>query len=131
MVCRARSRLAHLCQGPRAQVPRAQVNLCVKLIFSINPKELSMNDSVNTAVEEFSDEEYGDLLETVGESHRMAAFHFKEASKQHELAASAFDLGDHTACDMHAFMAYRHQLNAVQYAEIAVMDIQGLDEIEE
>ena len=58
MVCRARSRLAHLCQGPRAQVPRAQVNLCVKLIFSINPKELSMNDSVNTAVEEFSDEEY-------------------------------------------------------------------------
>jgi hypothetical protein len=32
---------------------------------------------------------------------------------------------------MHAFMAYRHQLNAVQYAEIAVMDAQGLDEQDE
>jgi hypothetical protein len=90
-----------------------------------------MNESVQPQVQEFSDEEYDDLFESVGESHRMASFHFKEASKQHELAASAFDLGDHTACDMHAFMAYRHQLNAVQYAEIAVMEIQGLDEIEE
>ena len=33
--------------------------------------------------------------------------------------------------DMHAFIAYRHQLNAVQFAEIAVMEVQGIDEIEE
>jgi hypothetical protein len=31
----------------------------------------------------------------------------------------------------HAFIAYRHQLNAVQFAEIAVMEVQGIDEIEE
>jgi hypothetical protein len=90
-----------------------------------------MNEPVNHEMHELSEEDYEDLLETAGESHRMAAFHFKEASKHHELAASAFDSGDHTACDMHAFMAYRHQLNAVQYAEIAVMDIQGMDEIDE
>ena len=90
-----------------------------------------MNEPVHPQVEEFSEEQYDDLFESVGESHRMASFHFKEASKHHELAASAFDLADHTTCDMRAFMAYRHQLNAVQYAEIAVMEIQGLDEIEE
>jgi len=29
------------------------------------------------------------------------------------------------------FIAYRHQLNVVQFAEIAVMEVQGIDEIEE
>lgn len=77
------------------------------------------------------DTEFTDDLESPSESHRMAAYHFKQAYLQHELAASAYDNGDQNATDMHAFIAYRHQLNAVQFAEIAVMEVQGIDEIEE
>ncbi len=75
--------------------------------------------------------EFEDEYENPTESHRMAAYHFNQASKEHELAASAYESGDQTATDMHAFSAYRHQLNAVQYAEIAVMDAQGSDEIKD
>ena len=86
--------------------------------MAIKPKQ-------DTAVD---GEDFYEEFETPGECHRSAAYHFLQASKQHTLAAEAWEKGDQNATDMHAFMAYRHQLNAVQYSEIAVMEAQGLDE---
>jgi len=73
------------------------------------------------------DEEY----DSPSDSHRMAAYHFKQAAMQHELAADAYDLGDIDKRDLHAFTAYRHQINAIQFAEISVMLVQGSDEVED
>lgn len=84
------------------------------------------HDDGNTVVQEFTDE-----FESPSENHRMAAYHFKQAYLHHELAATAYDSDDKNATDMHAFIAYRHQLNGIQFAEIAVMEVQGIDEIEE
>lgn len=61
-------------------------------------------------------------LETTGDHHRMAAQHFSAAAKHHLLAAAADDDSDDEVNARHAYLAYRHQLTAVQYAEIAVMD---------
>jgi hypothetical protein len=77
------------------------------------------------------DEGFDEDFESPSECHRSAAYHFLQAAKQHSLAAQAWESGDQNATDMHSFMAYRHQLNAVQYAEIAVMEVQGLDEQED
>ena len=38
------------------------------------------------------------------------------------------DEDDFDANARHAFLAYRHQLNGAQYAEIAVMDNESLDD---
>jgi hypothetical protein len=77
-----------------------------------------------SANEALDDEEF----ETVAEYHRMAAHHFTAAAKHHLLAAAADDEGDTEANARHAYSAYRHQLNGVQYAEIAVMDNEGHDD---
>lgn len=69
-----------------------------------------------------------DEFETAAEYHRMAALHFSAAAKHHLAAAAADDEGDADGTARHAFQAFRHQLNAVQYAEIAVMDNDGLDD---
>jgi hypothetical protein len=61
----------------------------------------------------------------------MAAHHFSEAAKEHELAADAYDAGNQAVSELHSFKAYRHQLNAVQYSEIAVMEAFELNEINE
>ena len=53
---------------------------------------------------------------------------FETAAKHHLAAATADDEGDNDATARHAFQAYRHQLNGVQYAEIAVMDNESLEE---
>ena len=82
------------------------------------------NVSVNESVEDFSDEEVG----SAGDHHRMAAHHFSAAAKHHLAAAAADDEGDDEANARHAHMAYRHQLNGVQYAEIAVMDNESLED---
>lgn len=79
-----------------------------------NPSELLVDD-----VEE--------ELETAAEYHRMAAHHFELAAKHHRVAAAADDIGDDDAYSHHAYLAYRHQLNAVQYSEIAAMDNENLD----
>jgi hypothetical protein len=76
-------------------------------------------------------EEFDDIYESPSDCHRAAAYHFKEAAKQQELAAEACDNANQDEADLHAFNAYRHQLNAIQYSEMAVMDIQGGDETEE
>lgn len=75
--------------------------------------------------------DFADEFDSPSENHRMAAHHFSEAAKKHELAADAYESGDQTASELHSFKAYRHQLNAVQYSEIAVMEAFELNEINE
>ena len=72
-----------------------------------------------------------DSAESIGECHRMAAHHFAAAAKHHLAAGAADDEGLDDAAAHHAFLAYRHQLNGVQYAEIAVMNSETLDDAEE
>lgn len=72
---------------------------------------------------EFLDED----TESVGDLHRIAAQHFSAAAEHHLAAATADDEGDIDALSRHAYLAYRHQLNAVQYAEIAALDNDALD----
>lgn len=67
-------------------------------------------------------------FETIGDYHRMAAHHFQAAAKHHLAAATADDEGDDEANARHAFLAYRHQLNGVQCAEIAMMESDSLDD---
>jgi len=74
--------------------------------------------------EDFFEEEY----ETAAEYHRLAAQHFADAAKHHLLAALADDEGDNDTLARHAYLAYRQQLNGVQYAEIAAMNNDSLDD---
>ena len=67
-------------------------------------------------------------FETIGDYHRMAAHHFQAAAKHHLAAATADDDGDEETQARHAFLAYRHQLNGVQCAEIAMMESDTLDD---
>jgi hypothetical protein len=89
----------------------------------------SENQANEVAVDVESD--FAEEFDSPSENHRMAAHHFSEAAKEHELAADAYDAGDQTSSEMHSFKAYRHQLNAVQYSEIAVMEAFELNEINE
>ena len=83
--------------------------------------------------ENFSEliEEYQDEIETPGELHRMAAYHLMQASKQHELAAEAFENDDQITCDLHSLRAYKHELNGRQYSEMAMMDADDIDDVED
>ena len=83
--------------------------------------------------EKFSEliEEYQDEIETPGELHRMAAYHLMQASKQHELAAEAFENDDQVSCDLHSLRAYKHELNGRQYSEMAMMDADDIDDVED
>ncbi|OGB50145.1 MAG: hypothetical protein A2496_14095 [Burkholderiales bacterium RIFOXYC12_FULL_60_6] len=78
---------------------------------------------------ELTEEHFEEEFETAGEYHRMAAMHFSAAAKHHLAAASADDEGDNESTARHAFQAFRHQLNAVQYAEVAIMDNDGLEDV--
>lgn len=77
--------------------------------------------------DEYTEEEY----ESMGDHHRMAARHFAAAAEHHLSAAAADDEGDNEATARHAYLAYRHQLNGVQYAEIATMDNESLEDIDD
>ena len=83
--------------------------------------------------ENFSElvEEYQDEIETPGELHRIAAHHFMQASKQHELAAEASENDDQITCDLHSLRAYKHELNGRQYSEMAMMDADDIDDVED
>jgi hypothetical protein len=67
-------------------------------------------------------------FESVADYHRLAARHFSAAADHHLAAAAADDEGDHEATGRHAHLAYRHQLHGVQYAEVAVLDNDELDD---
>lgn len=76
-----------------------------------------------------SEDDVGDSYESVGDHHRAAAQHFAAAARHHLAAADAEDEGDTEAADRQAFLAYRQRLNGVQYAEIAVMDSEHLEDV--
>ena len=83
-----------------------------------------MNEHTSSVTEESGEEDF----ETIGDYHRMAAHHFQAAAKHHLTAATADDDGDDATVARHAFLAYRHQLNGIQCAEIALMESDGLDD---
>jgi hypothetical protein len=60
--------------------------------------------------------------ESVGDYHRQAAHYFSAAAKYHLKAADADGDGDEGELILNAHLAYRHQLNGIQYAEIAAME---------
>jgi hypothetical protein len=78
----------------------------------------------DATAQELAEEDF----ETIGDYHRMAAHHFQAAAKHHLAAATADDDGDEETQARHAFLAYRHQLNGVQCAEIAMMESDTLDD---
>lgn len=98
-------------------------NICEHFMTNEKTSESQAHTAVEL-VEELFDEEF----ETAAEYHRMAAHHFAAAAKHHLSAATADDEGDNEANARHAYLAYRHQLNAVQYAEIAVMDNESIED---
>jgi len=75
------------------------------------------------------EDEVDEGFESVGDYHRAAAEHFSAAARHHLLAAAADDEGDEEAADRHSYLAYRHRLNGVQYAEIAVMDSESVEDV--
>lgn len=89
--------------------------------------ENTSENQVNFDVE-VTEEHVDEGFETAADYHRMAARHFAAAAKQHLSAATSDDEGDSERTARHAFQAFRHQLNAVQYAEIAVMENEDLDD---
>jgi hypothetical protein len=89
-------------------------------------KETFLQPLAGTAVD-FQAEDFEDEFETAADHHRMAAQHFSAAAKYHLLAATADDSGDEEANVRHAYLAYQHQLNAVQHAEIAALEREMMD----
>ena len=79
----------------------------------MNSENTSVQDAA-ASTQDFLEEE----IESIGDHHRMAAHHF---------AAAAAGSNDEETNARHAHLAYRHQLNGVQYAEIAVMDNESLE----
>ena len=82
-----------------------------------------MNDQTSPEIDAVEED-----FETIGDYHRMAAHHFSAAAKHHLAAADADDEGNEEANARHALLAYRHQLNGVQCAEIAMMESDTLDD---
>jgi hypothetical protein len=101
----------------------AVANHCEHFMANENTPVIQTDTTVELTQEHFEPE-----IETIAEYHRMAAMHFSAAAKQHQLAAKADDEGDTESTARHAFQAFRHQLNGVQYAEIAVMDNDSLND---
>ena len=91
-------------------------------------EETIAHDTTGESLEVLSEDGLDEEFESTGDHHRMAAHHFTAAAKHHLMAAEADDEGHDEACARHAHLAYRHQLNGVQYAEIAVMDNESLEE---
>lgn len=83
-----------------------------------------MNQDPITPADEMDEDDF----DTIGDYHRMAAQHFEAAAKHHLAAAAADDEGDDAANARHALQAYRHQLNGVQFAEIAQMESESVED---
>lgn len=58
---------------------------------------------------------------SVAECHTLAAEQFQAAAKQHMQAADAYSAGNFYEAHRRAYLAYRHQLVATQYAEMAAL----------
>jgi hypothetical protein len=77
---------------------------------------------------EITNVEMSEEFDSAADHHRLAAQHFAAAARYHLAAAEADDEGDADRCARQGYQAYRHQLTAVQYAEIAAMDDETLAE---
>jgi len=102
----------------------AVANHCEHFMANENIPVIQTDATVESTQEHVEEE-----FETVAEFHRMAAMHFSAAAKQHQLAGKAEEEGDTESTARHAFQAFRHQLNGVQYAEIAVMDSESVEDV--
>ena len=87
-----------------------------------------MTQDTSPVADAVADDLVDEYFETIGDYHRMAAHHFQAAAKHHLAAAAADDEGDEETNARHAFLAYRHQLNGVQCAEIAMMESDTLED---
>lgn len=77
-----------------------------------------------TAQDDFLEE---DDFVSIAHCHALAAQHFQEAAKQHLQAADAYEAGNLYETHRRAYLAYRHQLLATQYAEMAAIEEEDLD----
>ena len=78
--------------------------------------DISLNTSDNSL-----DDPIGLGYQSHRDHHRAAAAHFAEAARHHLVAATADEEGNPETSNRHAYMAYRHRLHGVQFAEIAAM----------
>jgi hypothetical protein len=98
----------------------------------LNPCEKTMTQDAGKVLvtgDASFEETVEDEFESVGDHHRAAAHHFAAAARHHLAAAAADDEGNEEMADRHSYLAYRHRLNGVQYAEIAVMDSESLEDV--
>jgi hypothetical protein len=73
-----------------------------------------------------SDDLMTEKYESHRDHHRAAAAHFVAAARHHLVAAAADGEGKPEAANRHSYLAYRHRLHGVQYAEIAAMHSEKL-----
>ncbi len=87
--------------------------------------------NAETLEPEIHEDDFEQEYETLADYHRIAAMHYSEAAKHHTLAADADDHGHEETRNTHVFLAYRHKLIANQYAEMAVIESEEVDEGDE
>lgn len=73
--------------------------------------------------EDFMDDDFV----SIAYCHSLAAEHFQAASLQHIKAAEAQESGNLYESHRRAYLAYRHQLLATQYAEMAAVEEEEID----
>lgn len=94
---------------------------------SVNDSFLDLpNDTLIDNVND-NDEFLDDDFVSITHCHALAAQHFQAAARHHLQAADAHDAGNLYETHRRAYLAYRHQLLATQYAEMAAIED---DEIE-
>lgn len=72
-----------------------------------------------------------DVHHKAADDHRMAAHHFEAAAKHQLEAANADDQDDEAAAAHHAYLAYGHQIQAIHFAEMAAVEDESADLIDE
>lgn len=88
----------------------------------LSSKGYRMTNDIQNETEHEHDELLDDEFVSISHCHALAAQHFLEAAKQHGLAAEAYDAGNLYETHRRGYLAYRNQLLATQYAEMAAID---------
>ena len=81
----------------------------------------------NIESEEYMDDDFV----SIEHCHALAAEHFQAAAQQHTKAAEAYEAGNLYESHRRGYLAYRHQLLATQYAEMAAIEEEEFDFDEE
>jgi hypothetical protein len=110
-----------------------RINTCDAAIrrnqLSCEPNMTNQAETTLESGDAFLESPLDEGFESIGDHHRAAAHHFTAAAKHHMAAALADDEGNEELADRHSYLAYRHRLNGAQYAEIAVMDSESLEDV--